>query len=351
MFTGGGSAGHVTPSFPLIDACLKAGWQVSYVGSYHGIESRLVPRQNIPYYPIRTGKLRRYFSWQNFIDPFNLLIGFCQAFFYCLKVKPQVIFSKGGFVSFPVVLAAWVNRIPVIAHESDLTPGLANRLAYPFIKTQCVTFEAGLAYFKDKPKARYTGTPIRAHLLQGDAEQGRALCGFDNTRPILLIMGGGQGAGPINDVVRAALPQLLTHYQVIHLCGEGKIDPALQTQPGYKQIEYAHEALADLFACAHLVISRAGANALYELLALRKPHLLIPLSQGASRGDQVSNARHFESAGMSAVLSEVAITPEKLLASLSALEKKYHAYETQLKAVALPQSTPLIFDLLQQAAK
>lgn len=349
LFTGGGSAGHVTPNLALIKKFTQENWQAIYIGSNNGIEKEIIAKTNIPYYCIATGKLRRYFSCQNFIDPFNVLLGFVQAFLLCRKLKPAVVFSKGGFVAFPVVVAAWLNRIPVIAHESDLTPGLANRLSYPFAKVICLTFAESKKYFKENEKILLTGTPLREELFAGDAKRGRDFCGFSDNKKVILVMGGGLGAKSVNDVVRTALPQLLTNYQVVHLCGKGKLINSVSL-PGYKQFEYLHAELADVIACADMVISRAGANSLYELLALHKPHILIPLSTAGSRGDQLDNAKHFAELGLSQVVLEQELSPEKLLEKITWLQQHQTEVTQRLQQFQLPNTVQLIFQKIQELA-
>lgn len=317
VFTGGGTAGHVTPNLALITLFKAAKWDIAYVGSDEGIEKEMIEGQHIPFYAVKSGKLRRYFSLKNLLDPFKILVGIVQSIALFYKLKPDVVFSKGGFVAFPVVVGAWYHRIPVIAHESDMSPGLANRLSYPFVNRICLSFEASVKYFKTQKKVAVTGTPIRQQLFNGNSAKGLAHCGFNTEKPCLLVIGGSLGANSINRAVRSALVQLLKEYQVIHLCGKGKIDPAFTALSGYCQIEYADTHLPDLFAAASIVVSRAGANSLYELLALSKPHVLIPLSAKASRGDQIQNAHYFQKAGISVVIKDEALTAETLIQALS----------------------------------
>lgn len=346
IFTGGGSSGHVVPNLALMAGFDRAAWDIRYVGSYAGIERALITQENIPYYPIASGKLRRYFSWRTFVDPFKILFGFFQALYYCLRIRPAVVFSKGGFVAVPVVMAAWLCRIPVVTHESDLTPGLANKLCFPFAKRVCVTFQETLKYLPKTGKVTVTGTPVRKALFAGDAERGRQLCGFSREKPIIIVMGGGLGSVPINNTVRAALPQLLSHYQVVHICGKGKTDPTLDHTPGYRQFDYVDHELADLYACADLVISRAGANAIYELIALKKPHILIPLSAVASRGDQIINAKHFASLGLSDILNESDLNEQTLLDALQQLGLERESRIAKLSAYPLPDAVHLITALI-----
>jgi UDP-N-acetylglucosamine--N-acetylmuramyl-(pentapeptide) pyrophosphoryl-undecaprenol N-acetylglucosamine transferase len=349
LFTGGGSAGHVTPNLALIKKFLDMEWQVIYVGSKSGMEKEIIQQLKIPYYGIASGKLRRYFSWRTFIEPFVVLLGIIQAFGLCRKLKPQIVFSKGGFVAFPVVVGAWLNKIPVVVHESDLTPGLANRLSFPFAKKICVTFPEGKKYFTEA-KVIVTGTPIRESLLRGDVQKGRDLCGFSDNKPILLIMGGGLGSALINNIVRQILPKLLSKFQVVHLCGTGKIDNEFNSIVGYAQFEYLNTEISDIYACADLVVSRAGANTLYELLYLKKPHLLIPLSKNASRGDQIVNAQYFVGRGLSHVLYEEELDAEKLLAMLINIYKQKDQLCQIMTNLALPDSNQIICSELTNLA-
>ncbi len=346
VLTGGGSAGHVTPNLALIELGRQAGISMAYIGSTHGIERDILVKEDIPFYSIATGKLRRYFSWQNFIDPIRIVWGIGQAFFILRCLRADVVFAKGGFVSFPVAVAAWLRQIPVVVHESDLTPGLANRLCFPFAKLICVNDAHTKSLIKQQSKVMVTGTPIRESLLQGDRLRGMQYCHFDQQRPTVLIMGGGLGAEKINQAVRAVLPQLLEQFQVIHLCGKGKTDAALTELQGYCQFSYVNEPLPDLLALADVVISRAGANAIYELLCLRKPHILIPLGH-ASRGDQVHNAKHFAAKGLSQVLLQEDLTPQRLL------DEIYQVYQQRVEIIGrltkfdIIPANQVIFDYLQ----
>ena len=346
VFTGGGTAGHVTPNIALIHALKrqKLKCDIYYVGSVDGVEKSMITALNIPYYAVRSGKLRRYLSFKNFLDPFNLLIGIVQATFLLHRLKPSLVFSKGGFVAFPVVVGAWLNRIPVIAHESDLTPGLANRLSYPFVNKIFVTFAAAKSYFKNQNKVDVTGTPIRAELFDGEKVKGLAVCGFNTDKPCLLLIGGSQGSRALNDALRSALDRLTDRYQVIHLCGKGNVDKSLLNHMGYCQFEYVDEALADLFAATDVVISRAGANTLYELLALNLPHVLVPLSLQSSRGDQIQNARHFEKEGVSTVIDELKLTPEGLINAIDAVYEKQEVIQGKIRALQVGSATDIILN-------
>lgn len=322
VLTGGGTAGHVTPNIALLPRLKELGYEIYYFGSYDGIEKKLIADFDIPYYGIATGKFRRYFDPKNFTDPFRVIKGFSEAKKYLKELKPDVVFSKGGFVSVPTVHAAASLKIPCIIHESDMTPGLANKLCIPVADKICCNFPETLQKLSPE-KALLTGSPIREELTKGDAEAGRRLCGFNTEKPVIMVIGGSLGATNVNRFVRAALPTLLEDFQVVHLCGKDKVDNMLLNQPGYKQFEYLKTELKDIFAMADLVISRAGANAICELLALKKPAILIPLPSSSSRGDQLLNAKSFESQGFSMVIDEDDLS-EKLLT-----EKVHELYFTK----------------------
>ena len=329
ILTGGGTAGHVTPNIALLPKLKELGYDIHYIGSYNGIEKELIEPFGIPYYGISSGKLRRYFSWQNFTDPFRVLKGLSEANKLVRQLKPDVIFSKGGFVSVPVVMAGKRNKVPVIIHESDMTPGLANKLAFPSATKVCCNFVETLKQLPEG-KAVLTGSPIRQELLSGNKIAALDFCGFTAGKPVILVIGGSLGSVAVNNAVRGALPELLKTFQVIHLCGKGKLDQSLVGTEGYVQFEYIKDELCDIFALADIVISRAGANAICELLALGKPTLLIPLSKNASRGDQILNARSFERQGFSMVLEEEETTKDTLL---EAVHKLYDNRATYMDAM------------------
>ena len=329
ILTGGGTAGHVTPNLALCPELKKNGFEINYIGSYNGMEKDLEKKSGIPYYGISSGKLRRYFDLKNFTDPFRVMKGYFEARRLMKKLKPDVVFSKGGFVAVPVVMAASHAGIPVISHESDMTPGLANKLSLAFCTKICCNFPETLQYLPED-KAILTGCPIREELLTGNKESGLKLTGFNSSKPVLLVMGGSLGSVKVNQAVRSILPDLLKDYHIVHLCGKGNLDETLTSMPGYVQYEYMSEPLKHLFAMADIIISRAGANAICELLALQKPALLIPLSAAASRGDQILNAKSFKKQGFSDVLEEEDVTPETLYQAVSSL---YENRETYIQAM------------------
>ncbi len=349
VLTGGGTAGHVTPNIALIPRLKALGYEIHYIGSYEGIEKRLVSDFDIPYYGVSTGKFRRYFDPKNFSDPFRVLKGLSQAKKLLKEIKPDVVFSKGGFVAVPVIRAAASLKIPCVIHESDLTPGLANKLCIPCARKVCCNFPETLKYIPDD-KAVLTGSPIREELTKGDKEAAYALTGFDPDMPTILVMGGSQGAAAINKVVREALPRLLPDFQIIHICGKDKMDNLLIGTVGYKQFEYVRSELKDLFAITDLVISRAGANAICELLSLRLPNLLIPLPASTSRGDQILNAESFETQGYSMVLREENLDEDSLL---DALHELYFNRQTFIDTMSQSQqysAIDTIIHIIEEAA-
>lgn len=346
VLTGGGTAGHVTPNIALLPKLRELGYDVHYIGSYNGIEKTLMEGCQIPYYGISSGKLRRYFDLKNFSDPFKVLKGFSEASKLLKKLKPDVVFSKGGFVSVPVVIAAKQLRIPVIIHESDMTPGLANKLSIPAASKVCCNFPETISHLP-KGKAVLSGSPIRQELLTGDRTKALQFTGLSGTKPVLLIIGGSLGSVVVNEAVRSILPKLLKKFEIIHLCGKGKLDQTLTALNGYVQYEYISDELKDLFALSDIVISRAGANSICEFLALRKPALLIPLSAAASRGDQILNAHSFEKQGYASVLEEEQLSGDSLYEALINLWENRESYVNAMAASPMGNSIETIVGLLE----
>lgn len=347
VLTGGGTAGHVTPNIALIPRLKKLGYEISYIGSYDGIEKKLISDYDIPYYGVATGKLRRYIDPKNLSDPFRVIKGLSEAKRILKDIRPDVIFSKGGFVSVPVVRAAGELKIPCIIHESDMTPGLANKLCIPVAKKVCCNFPETVEKLP-KGKAILTGTPIREELLKGSKEAAYDLCGFNDSLPVLMIIGGSSGSVAINKEIRACLPKLLNDFQVVHLCGTGHVDNLLLTQKNYKQFEYLKSELKDVLAMADIVVSRAGANAICELLALKKPNLLIPLSKAASRGDQILNAASFEAQGYSLVLQEEDMDNVSLTEKIYELYNNRDKYIEAMTASSQGNAIDIIIDLIEE---
>lgn len=348
ILTGGGTAGHVTPNIALLPRLRELEYDIHYIGSYNGIEKELIEQFGIPYHGISSGKLRRYFSLQNFTDPFRVIKGFREAHKLIKLLRPNVIFSKGGFVSVPVVLAGKKRKIPTIIHESDMTPGLANKISIPSATKVCCNFPETVKLLP-ADKAVLTGSPIRQELLSGDKQHALNFTGLDERKPVILIVGGSLGAAAVNEAIRRILPSLLKDFHVIHLCGRGKLDPSLNHLNGYVQYEYIKDELKDLFALSDIVISRAGANAICELLALHKPNLLIPLSASASRGDQLLNARSFERQGFSAVMEEEQLTDTSLLTAVRGLYKNRTQYVSAMKNSNQQEPIDTIVELIEAA--
>ncbi len=330
VLTGGGTAGHVTPNLALVPALKEAGYEIAYIGSYTGIEKELVEKEGIEYHGISSGKLRRYFDVKNFSDPFKVLKGYGEAKKLLKEMNPDIVFSKGGYVSVPVVLAAHSLHIPAVIHESDMTPGLANKLAGRGATAFCCNFPETMQYLP-ADKAVLTGTPIRQQLFDGSRSRGLAFAGLTGEKPVLLIICGSLGSVSVNTMIREILPKLTEKFDIIHLTGKGNLDESLVGKyAGYKQFEYINEQLPDLFAAADVVISRAGANAICELLALAKPNVLVPLPASASRGDQLLNAASFEKQGFSLVIDQDEKTAEDLY---NALTEVYDHRERYVKAM------------------
>jgi len=350
LLTGGGTAGHVTPNIALLPRLRELGYEISYMGSYEGIEKKLIEEFEVPYYGISSGKLRRYFDPKNFSDPFKVVKGYFQAKKLLKKLKPNIVFSKGGFVSVPVVMAAKKCKIPCIIHESDITPGLANKLAIPSATKVCANFPETLNYLP-KEKAVLTGSPIRKELFTGNKIKGLDFCGFTANKPVLLVIGGSTGAASVNNAIRDLLPTLLQKFQVIHLCGKGKTDEAFNGREGYVQFEYINKELKDLFAAADVIVSRAGANAICELLALKKPNILIPLSAAASRGDQILNAESFERQGFSYVLKEEDVTNETLLSAVNEVFENREKYVAAMNESKLNSAIETITEMIRTLSK
>ncbi|HEX2612320.1 MAG TPA: undecaprenyldiphospho-muramoylpentapeptide beta-N-acetylglucosaminyltransferase [Fibrobacteria bacterium] len=353
LFTGGGTAGHVMPNLALAPRLGAAGWTLHYAGSAQGPERALAEGVGIPFHAVATGKLRRYFSWRNFTDPFRVIAGGFQAFFLIGKLKPDLVFSKGGFVAVPIAYAAALRGVPVVLHESDITPGLANRLCLPLSRKVCVSFPDTIEHLQGsaRGKAVFTGSPIRAALFAGDRLRGLALLGFTSDKPVLLVMGGSLGAKAVNAALRAALDRLLPRFQIVHLCGKGWKDASLEGRTGYRQLEFAGAELPDIFAATDLAVSRAGANSLFELLALRKPMLLVPLPGKASRGDQILNAESLEKRGLARVLLQENITVDVLAEAIEALDRDAEALRAAMEASGPADGTEAVLRVIESAAK
>ena len=347
VLTGGGTSGHVTPNIALIPELKALNYHIEYIGSKNGMEKQLIEAEGIPYHGISAGKLRRYLSLKNLSDIIRVVGGLRQSVSLLRKIQPHVVFSKGGFVSCPVVWAAWLCRIPVVIHESDITPGLTNKLSMPFAKRVCYTFPESTKHIPQK-KGVLTGIPIRKALLEGNRATGRMICGFEDAKPVLLVIGGSQGAVRINEAVRKSLGRLVKDFNICHICGKGNVDGQYQSVRGYKQFEYIRDELPHLFALSDVIISRAGATTIFELLALKKPNLLIPLSKQASRGDQILNAESFRKQGFSMVLPEEDLTPDTMVDSVKTLYENRQEYKKAMARYGQTNGTHEIIKILEE---
>ena len=347
VFTGGGSAGHVLPALPVMRALRGQGAEIAYIGGAEGADEDYLAGEDLAYFGIASGKLRRYFSWRNFADVFAVQRAVWQSYWLLRRLRPDAIFSKGGFVSFPVVLAGWLQRIPVVAHESDFSPGLANRLAMPFLHTLCTSFPS-----KRPRRLRgtliHSGSPIRPELLEGSARRGRSLVDAAAGRPLVLVAGGSLGAATLNAVVRAAAPRLVEHCCLVHVCGPGKA--AALDLGGYHQFEFVREGWGDLLAAADVAVSRAGANALFELLTLGKPNILVPLPRSASRGDQIENAGYASQCGYSLVIEEGELNAERLVGAVRGMLAEGVDWRRRLAGFAAPPALNILVDSIKRAA-
>ena len=347
VLTGGGTMGHVTPNLALLPHLLEKGYEVHYIGAEAGMEAeKLSAVPGLTFHGVKTGKLRRYFDWKNFTDPFRVIAGAFQSARLIGKIKPDACFSKGGFVAVPVVFGAWLHRIPVVSHESDLTPGLANMICKPFVKKIATTFpECAEALGK---KAEAVGTPLRPELFTGDRQKGLSLLGFTGEKPVLLMMGGSLGAQAVNKALREALPELMKTFDVAHICGKGNLDPALEGTMGYRQLEFVSAELPDLFACCDLVLSRAGSNALMEFQALARPLLLVPYPKGASRGDQILNAQSLEKRGLCRVLLQENMTADTLTQALMQTWADRETLTAAVKAAPPADGTMRVLEMIEE---
>ncbi len=349
VLTGGGSAGHVTPNIALLPELRKRNYEVFYIGSKNGIEKQLIEEENVKYYGISSGKLRRYFDLKNFTDPFRVIKGFYEASSIIKEIKPDIVFSKGGFVTVPVVIAADRKKVPCIIHESDMSPGLANKLCIPHATKVCTNFPEAARGIGEK--AVVTGTPIRREMFSGNRIAGLDFMGFTANKPVLMVVGGSLGAAAVNSMVRDALPELLRRYQIVHLCGNGKLDNSLVGVEGYVQFEYIKKEMCDLMTAADIIISRAGANAICEILALNKPNLLIPLPAASSRGDQVLNAESFERQGFSVVIKEEQLTTGTLIDEVDKLYNNRETYIKKMKDNSQADAVKIIADLIDETCR
>lgn len=356
VLTGGGTAGHIWPHFALFDhpnSPLHGAFQngkldVHYFGSHTGLEHDLI-KTVMPswhYHSIATGKLRRYFSIQNFFDPLRVLVGCWQAFWLLKKIKPFVVFSKGGFVSAPVVWAAWLNRIPVVIHESDATPALATKLTLPFCHKILCSFSETIQHLPKifQKKAIETGLPLRASLFGIAKADGRRFFDFENDKPVILVFGGSLGARGLNANIETVLPKLCEEYNILHITGRGHRNTFKHSN--YRQFEFLKEDMKFAYGASDIAICRAGASSIFELACAGIPMILIPLGLHASRGDQIINAKIFVEKGWAQSFDENAFTGEVILNAIKDTLNTLETKKTLLNNSVISDSANKIANIL-----
>ncbi len=345
VLTGGGTAGHVMPNLALVPGLKEKGFDIAYIYAKNGMEKEIIEKSGLRSYGISAGKLRRYLSIENLKDPFKIIKGYFEAKRILKEENPDIVFSKGGFVTVPVVYAARSLKIPVVLHESDFTPGLANKLSIPKADKICVSFESAKEHLP-KDKVVVTGSPVREEIFKGNKQKALEFTGLGGKKPVLLITGGSQGAADVNSAVDSAIDELLESFEIVHLRGKGKLNPLMDGKKGYRQYEFISEELPDLFAMTDIVISRAGANTIFEFLALNIPSLLIPLPLEASRGDQILNAEYFKKQGFADILPQNEITKERLINDVKKLYENRSVMKEKMKNSAMSDGTKAVIEVI-----
>ncbi len=317
VFAGGGTGGHIYPGLAVADELRKKAAEsetpikIYWIGNSSGMDRNLVEKSGSVdlFVGVPSGKLRRYFSFRNFIDVFKIFAGFVKSFLFLLRNRPVLLFSKGGFVSVPPCAASFLLRIPVYTHECDFTPGLATRINSRFAKKILISYEETKTYLPEEKRlsAVFTGNPVRPAFYSADPEKGREFLfssrsDYDSSKPVLLVLGGSLGAHQINTLISENIEWLTQRYNVVHQCGEKDAELMPQNIPGYFLHPFIYGEMCDVIACADVILSRAGANSIWECSVLGKPMILIPLCGSGTRGDQVDNAHYFEGKGAAMVL-------------------------------------------------
>ena len=328
VFTGGGTVGHVTLNLLLIPKFIKEGWQVHYIGDKHGIEYQEIQKSglDVTFHSVATGKLRRYFSWQNLLDGFKVVWGIFQSLGIMLKVRPQALFSKGGFVSVPPVIAARLSGVPVYVHESDLSIGLANKIAYKCATKMYATFEQPSSLTKIEHVGAVTKVGNQESVAPQELEEIRQY--FNRELPTLLFVGGSAGAKVFNDFVSQNQAALTERYNIINLTGDESLDVLSDRLFRKAYVTDLYQPLMDL---ADIVVTRGGSNTIFELLALAKLHIIVPLGREASRGDQIENADYFVKKGYAKQLAEEQLDMSNLQAALDDLLANQVSYHQAMK--------------------
>jgi UDP-N-acetylglucosamine--N-acetylmuramyl-(pentapeptide) pyrophosphoryl-undecaprenol N-acetylglucosamine transferase len=349
LLAGGGSGGSSTPVIAVAQELARRGeCEFLYVGTDTGPERQLVARLNIPFRAVQTGKLRRYWSLQNFVDLFRLPVGFLQAVGIVRSFRPHVAFAAGGFAAVPPLLAANLLGVPTVIHQQDVEPGLANRILAPFASAITVTFDSSMPHFPSR-KARVTGNPVREEILCGNRDRALQRFGFRPDQPVLLVTGGGTGALGLNRLVAGAAPLLSPDYQIIHVTGKGKAVEAPGAGPCYRQVEFLVEEMGDVLAAADLIISRAGLSALTEIAALGKPSILIPMPDS----HQNANARVFAKRDAALVVQERETAPQRLAETVKELannRERLDAMGRRARELMAPDAEARIADEMERLA-
>lgn len=349
VLTGGGTAGHVMPNIALLKYLEKEFDEIHYIGSHNGIERNIIEKYpQVIYHGISTVKLIRSLTPKNLLIPFKLLKSLRETRKILKGINPSVIFSKGGFVSVPVVLAGSKLKIPIIAHESDSSIGLANKIIIKKCEKMCFSFE-NLAK-KYKEKGLYTGSPIRDNIFKGDKEKTLKELNFAPNKTTILIMGGSLGATAINNVIFENAEELSKKYNIIHIVGKNNINKKLINLKNYKQIEFTNQ-IENYFAAADLIISRSGSNSIFEFLALKKPMILIPLPKASSRGDQILNAQIFHNNGFSHILYQEKLNKDSLLDLISYVFQNKNFYVSNMQKSTIQNANKLILNEIKKVAK
>lgn len=337
VLTGGGTGGHIYPNIALLPKLKEKFNNIYYIGETDGIEEKIVKNNDIEFFGISCTKLIRSLTPKNLLIPFELMKSVKQAKQILEKIKPDIVFSKGGYVSLPVCMASKKLKIPVIVHESDYSFGLANKLSIKYAKKVLTSFPIN---YSNKMDFQYTGTPIRDEIIKATP-----LRTFSNFKPTLLVVGGSSGAQSLNELVRNEISEITKKFNVLHLCGKNKVDNNIISE-NYLQEEYSNN-MGGLMKGADIIISRGGANALFEITQLNKPSLIIPLSNSSSRGDQVENAKFL--AGKDLVM--LFDPKQKLATQIDVLYENRVKFQTNLKNCKLKDGKDNIIDAILSLGK
>lgn len=347
LLTGGGTAGHVMPHLALMSDFRKYFKDIVYVGSISGMEKDIIKKQkDITYHEIVTTKFVRRKIWKNLLIPFKLIKAIHQSKKIIKQEQPSVVFSKGGYVSLPVVIASKRCKVPVVAHESDLEMGLANKLSKPYAKVICTTFEKTSERCK---KAIWTGSPIRKDMIKSKQEAMKNL-DINTSLPILAITGGSLGSRFINNKIWDEIYNLTTEFYVLHLTGKNNINQKLLNIPNYKQIDFTMD-IGSVLSASDIIVSRAGSNTIFELAVMHKPMLLIPLPKGNSRGDQVDNAKYFNSQGFANFVTEEQLEKQTLKNHIMQTYKERNILISNLKKSGICPGNEKIIKIILQNTK